>query len=653
MRSLPNGSHDEKKGHPMCRWSNRSAPVLAALAAGLMVASYGSATTHHVDGATGIDQVGCGTTADPCATIQFAVNLAQSGDEIRVASGTQSYPGAAVDPCDGAPIEAPAVVCVLNTQVTIRGGFEPPDWSQPAPGGLTTLDGGSTRRVVLVLRTAPTAPETALTLEDARIHNGRAEGQSSGSFNEISAYGGGLLADNSRIVLRRVEFVNNRVVGGSTSQDFGGDGAGGGAMLRGVRSGSILESVSFTTNEARGGNGSIRGGYGLGGGLGTCCGTTLTVLDLNLASNTAQGGSSAGSGDLSGARGDGLGGGAAFGVADFGDGTGGSTVTIEGAVVTGNTAQGGAGTTAGAYAAGGGLFVEGKTLDPSTLILRGAVVTDNQALGGSSVKGGPSLGGGITAADASLVVERSALTRNSCVGGTGGSGAGSERGSGLGGGIHAQKLGTGSPTVQVRNTIIAHNTAAIGASGDLFLGGGGGGMTIQGSLDPILEHVTFAGNILNSNGMLGHAIALVAFPATPTVDLKYSIVAGHSDPAGPSALHAQSGTVFNLDSGLFSENWDDTNVGAPGAGSFVGLGSYSVVGSVGFASPGLPDLDYHLLPSSPAIDPGSGSAESVDFEGQSRDAFPDHGADELGTPDGIFEDGFESGSFGAWSTSVG
>ena len=49
------------------------------------------ATDFRVDVAIGIDSAACGSVATLCASIQKAVNLAQSGDRILVAAGAYAY----------------------------------------------------------------------------------------------------------------------------------------------------------------------------------------------------------------------------------------------------------------------------------------------------------------------------------------------------------------------------------------------------------------------------------------------------------------------------------------------------------------------------------------------------------------------------------
>jgi len=93
---------------------------------------------------TGSDTPSCGSQATPCRTLQYAVNLAQAGDEIRLAGGTytgvQSHfvpPDYPYPPSSGSILQ----VVYISKTVTIRGGYtgtfsEPPD----PQGNPTTLD---------------------------------------------------------------------------------------------------------------------------------------------------------------------------------------------------------------------------------------------------------------------------------------------------------------------------------------------------------------------------------------------------------------------------------------------------------------------------------------------------------------------------------
>ena len=70
----------------------------------------------HVDNTTGADGGSCGTASQPCKTIQGAVNVSVNGDTIRVAAGTYQDNVSCLD-------NVPAVVCLINRHLTIRGGY--------------------------------------------------------------------------------------------------------------------------------------------------------------------------------------------------------------------------------------------------------------------------------------------------------------------------------------------------------------------------------------------------------------------------------------------------------------------------------------------------------------------------------------------------
>jgi len=129
-------------------------------------------------------------------------------------------------------------------------------------------------------------------------------------------------------------------------------------------------------------------------------------------------------------------------------------------------------------------------------------------------------------------------------------------------------------------------------------------------------------------------------------------------PAMHHAAGAAHGSVYFKaldDAAFFAANSQDSNNGEASSGTFIGLGTMSSAADVDYISPGSPNFDYHLLPTSPAIDEASGSSEPFDVDGESR-TDPDIGADEQNEPvvgDAIFADGFESGNTNAWSQTVG
>lgn len=586
---------------------------------------------------TGTNSGTCGSVATPCQTIQQAVQLAVTGDVILVAGGTHVYNAAVANPCTSS-LGAPAVVCVVNKDVTIRGGFSTADWVTPNPGANPTFfDGQTARRVVQVIQTASNQPPAGLTLTDVTVQNGRVVGANSGPDTATFAFGGGLLSDVTRLLVQRVTFTNNTALGGSTSAVYGGSGAGGGVAIRAAPAGTTLEDVTFTENVAQGGTGPTRGGFAVGGGL-FVYDSEFLGLRLSFTNNQAIGGDTPGSGtDGSGFQGDALGGGVAFQI--------GSNATVRGLTASGNVAQGGnagssSGTAAGGF--GGAVYTEGTTTSgfASNITIYDAQLTENLALGGTARNGGLAAGGAVMAFDATLLVDRSVVTANVALGGDGQGGAAGPAG---GGGYYLTRFFT-TDTVTVRHGVIAGNQAGEGAGTPT--GGGGGGLFLQG-VAATLEHLTIDDNRLGSANMQGGALVALSGLAGSTVDLRWSAVTGHVQPAGNSAVHAQAGNTVTYTTGLWDGNFDDSNEGAVGAGTFVNSGTMTNGGSLLYTAPGTPNFDYHLQSSSPAINAATGSSALLDFEANPRSQ-PDIGADEFFN-ELIFANGFESGDTSAWN----
>lgn len=637
----------------------RRALLAFALTAAAAAAPAG-ATLRYV-ATTGTDSGNCAASATPCRTIQYAVNQsAATGDEIRVAGGTYTGAGSA---CTG--LGTAAVACVVNKEIWIKGGYSTGDWGSPDPGrNPTILDGESARRGLVVERTAPTAPAAALLLENFEVRNGRGAPRTLGTGDALTfGFGGGIDAVFAPVTIVSVTFTNNVAIGANSATDYAGAAAGGALALRSrcdqPRLQGYLADVRFTGNLADAGDNTGttgRGGYSHGGALFVYC-IDLYGTALRFEDNEARGGnapSSDGTWDPpfpgDGSRGDGLGGAISI---EFG-----SAVDLSDVVASGNLARGGdaSPSLAGAVASGGyggAIQIEGNPTWPVDVTITAADLVQNQALGANGRSGGIGRGGALQTTDAALTLDRVLVLDNDSTGGDGaasGSGACSvgeaSRGAADGGGVTLTRYGGSATPALVTNSIVAANRARMGATG-CEPGGGGGGFFLDG-VATTFDHVTLAGNSNGPSAMQGSAVVLLASTWPATLAARYGIVADHAAPAGTAAIHAQATTSVTFTRGLFAGNDFDTNTGAGGAGTFSGLATTITAGSAQFLAPGSPGFDYRIASGSPAVDAAVGSGETLDFENQTRDAQPDLGADEAGSPPTIFADDFDTGDFRYW-----
>jgi len=600
---------------------------------------------------TGADAGSCSAALSPCRSLQYAVTQSASGDEIRLAGGTYSGAGTC------STIGTSAVACIINKQLTVRGGYSTSDWTSSAPTlNPTVIDGQNQRRGLVVERISAT---TSLVLQNLEIRNGYGAPRTAGSGDALTfGFGGGIDAVSSPLTLSGVVIADCRVIGANSSGDYAGAASGGGLAARnspGTSKPTItLESVRFLRDVAEGGdnNGSTgRGGYGHGGGLYTYF-VNVVGSDVRFEDNQSLGGSATASDgrSVSGERADGLGGAISI---EFG-----SAVSLTDAVLSGNFARGGDASPGNSQAVAGGGFggaiqMEGNPSQPSSLTLVDSDLAQNESQGGNAHEGGLARGGGLLMNDAPVTLDRVLVIANLAQGGDGAGGSGAceagegRRGAGDGGGATLTRY-LGDPiAVTLRNSIIAGNQARMGNTG-CEPGGGGGGLALDG-VAALLEHVTLAGNSIGPTSMQGSGMVLMNAVASATAGIHHGIVADHVSPVSAAAIHAQAPASVSFDRVLFAGNSDDTNEGGWQAGSFSGQSTMVSADSAGFVQPGAPAFDYRISPGSPAIDAAQNSSQAIDFEGQSRGAQRDLGADELGSPPALFSDDFESGDLLAWN----
>ncbi|MBN1261653.1 MAG: hypothetical protein JXB35_13340 [Anaerolineae bacterium] len=569
---------------------------------------------------TGQDVATCGSAAQPCKTIQYAVNQASSGDTILVAKGTYTF-NAAHDVCTGRIAGSSAVVCYFDKELTIRGGYCTSNWSTAAPEtNLTIIDGQSIYRGVRLQKSYAAAPAASLHMEGFTIRNSLAVGKCSGTVDDINSFGAGLLSEHASVTLRHMVFLNNEVRGGTTTQAAGGAGAGGGVAVNTTWGGVTLtlDEVAFEGNRAVGGNGAQRGGVAIGGALFTY-GIATTGMRLSFVENEAIGGNTAQGSGISGyERADAQGGAAAFHSGDV--------AMLQDVEATGNQALGGnAPNGEGGGAFGGALFVENMSL-----VVSGARIVGNKALGGTgknvTVTASQAWGGGVTSTNANITLERVQVLANEARGGPGTVYGGAVSG----GGVATVSMTAERRQVQIENSIIADNYAEVGTGA--LVGGGGGGVWFYGVAANVV-HTTIARNSVQQN-LLGQGIILVSGGEKPVVlNLQYSIVSDHTGLTNTAAMHAQCGTTVNLSRGLYANNTYNDNhdrnfAGAPGV--YSGLSTMVQASSVKYVSPGAPEYDYHIRKDSPARNAATSSTESIDIDTQLRTTVPcpDIGADE-------------------------
>jgi hypothetical protein len=588
-------------------------PVSSVQAAGV---------TRYVAG-TGSDDGDCSSAILPCRTIQYAVNQSSYADRILVAQGVYIY-SASVDMCTPYNNIKPAsVICFVDKNLTILGGYSTANWSTANPSvNLTVIDGQNTYRGVSVI--GHLTSTTYLDMEGFTIQNGRAQGPTS---YDTSGIGGGMLVQTAAVTLKDMIFKNNRAIGQDTS-GVGGPADGAALRIEVSPSGtsSLLQRVTFDNNQSSGGTGPVRGGVAFGALF--IYKSTVTVEDSIFTNNLAQAGSTTGTGttDLNQ---DALGG--AIGI-EYG-----INITLRRLTITGNQVKGGNAAQNGGGAYGGGILVE----DTALFTISDSYVANNTAIAGNAQTGGNAASGGIGAQNnGEVTIERTKILSNTAIGGNSSNGN-ILAGPGAGGGMYIFATRSGSFHATLKNVIVADNLAKQGG-GTAQAGNGGGGGIVIDAINVDISHATIAGNHLGSGMLIGQGLVVQSLigPAQAVVNLNYSIIADHTGGAtgGPSApaitVHS-NGTRYgtlNFNRGLFDGNAKDTNAGGSPTpvGTINGLQTMLSASSAGFISPGSPNYNFHLRLGSAAKDQATASPTTNDIDVQNRpyNNVSDVGADE-------------------------
>ncbi len=419
---------------------------------------------------TGSDTPGCGSQATPCQTVQYAVDQAQAGEEVRVASGL--YTGVQGRPApseyDG-PTVVTQVVYISKT-VTIRGGYTTAFTDPPDPEtNQTTLDAQGQGRVIFIAGDPSTNSGQAIspTVEGLRITGGDATGLGGSKWGQD--VGGGVY-----VITATVTISNNQAFSNTTPYQ------GGGLFLK--YSDATLSSNTILSNTADSGG----GGLFLGDSVATLNGNTVmsntasaagggllladsdaVFISNTVISNTVNFGGGGGlylyesAATLSGNT-------VIFNIADYGGGLyleGGTSALTSNSIIS-NTAYGTA-----PWGGGGGLLLVdsdamfngniivsnianyyggGLCLGYSDIALTNTVVADNRA---------GTAGSGLYIHSSSPRLLHATIARNGSAGLTAGSG-------GDGSGVYVTDSGFGHySTVALTNTILVSHSVGISVTG--------------------------------------------------------------------------------------------------------------------------------------------------------------------------------------------
>jgi hypothetical protein len=154
----------------------------------------------------GADSGACDTSAAPCATVQYAVDVAAEGDEVRVAAGT--YTGVLTR---SAPSGYPGPTVITQTlhltkSVTVQGGYSADFSAQDPDLYTTTLDAQGLGRLLFI------AEDIAPTVRDLHLVNGDAGGLGGHPVVSNTA-GGGIYVVTATAMLDNLHVVSNTAPG--------------------------------------------------------------------------------------------------------------------------------------------------------------------------------------------------------------------------------------------------------------------------------------------------------------------------------------------------------------------------------------------------------------------------------------------------------
>lgn len=211
------------------------------------------------------DDINLCSLNDPCATVQHAVDLANVGDEVLVATGV--YTGVQAR-------DAMTQVVYISKSVTIRGGYNS-DFSQWDPDTYpSTLDAEREGRVVSINGGAITPTLESLTITGGNAHS--VTNYCPGAGGQSDGCGGGIFIRNARPTI-----INNIVTDNLAAVSTSGHSASGGGIFALYATGTVISGNMIISNTAS------TGERGMGGGIHLNYPYDVLVESNYILSNTA------------------------------------------------------------------------------------------------------------------------------------------------------------------------------------------------------------------------------------------------------------------------------------------------------------------------------------------------------------------------------